>query len=96
MVVKEPYYGFGMKVVPRARFDDRQLHILCSSAGLLASLMAGVFAFTVGNLLGEYHTGEYLAVDLEHPLSLQIDGNAAWEADSFSFRILPKALRIKC
>ena len=28
MVVKQPFYGFGMKVVPKARFNDRQLHIL--------------------------------------------------------------------
>ena len=96
MVVKQPYYGFGMKVVPRARFDDRQLHILCSSAGLLESLMVGVSAFTIGNLLGEYCTGRELSVQLKRPQRLQLDGNAAWAANSFSFKVLPRALRIKC
>jgi hypothetical protein len=27
---------------------------------------------------------------------LQCDGNEGWEADSFYFKILPKALKIKC
>ncbi len=27
MVVKQPYYGFGVNVMPEARFDDQQLHI---------------------------------------------------------------------
>ncbi len=96
MVVKQPYYGFGMNVMPKARFDDGQLHILCVNSGLLKTSIAGLTAFTVGNLLGQYRTGKRLTVKLKHPLVLQVDGNEGWEAESFSFRILPKALKIKC
>lgn len=96
MVVKQPYYGFGMKVVPKARFNDRRLHILSVNSGLLKTSFAGLTAFTVGNVLGRYRTGKEVAVELDRPLVLQCDGNEGWEADSFSFTILPKALKIKC
>jgi diacylglycerol kinase family enzyme len=96
MVVKQPYYGFGMKVVPKARFDDRQLHILCVNSGLVKTFFGGLAAFTVGNPIGRYHTGKKLTLNLDRPLVLQFDGNDGWEADSFSFRILPRALKIKC
>jgi diacylglycerol kinase family enzyme len=96
MVVKQPYYGFGMKVVPRARFDDRQLHILCVSSGLMKTVLGGTAAFIIGNRTGEYRTGGELSVNLDRPLVLQTDGDEGWAADSFSFTILPKALKIKC
>ena len=96
MVVKQPYYGFGMKVVPRARFDDRQLHILCVSSGLIKTVIGGTAAFIIGNRTGEYRTGRQLRVKLDRPLVLQTDGDEGWAADSFSFTILPKALKIKC
>ena len=96
MVVKQPYYGFGMKVVPRARFDDRQLHILSVSSGLIKTVIGGTAAFIIGNRTGEYRTGRQLRVKLDRPLVLQTDGDEGWAADSFSFTILPKALKIKC
>ena len=96
MVVKQPYYGFGMKVVPGARFDDRQLHILCLNPGLLKFVFGGVTALAGGNWVGQYCTGRRVSVELEWPLVLQIDGNEAWEADAFTFTVLPKALKIKC
>ena len=96
MVVKQPYYGFGMKVVPRARFDDRQLHILCVRSGLMKTVIGGTAAFIIGNRTGDYRTGGELSVHLDRPLVLQTDGDEGWEAETFSFTILPKALKIKC
>jgi diacylglycerol kinase family enzyme len=96
MIVKQPYYGFGMKVVPNARFDDRQLHSLCVNSGLFMTLLGSLAAFTVGNPIGRYRTGKALTVHLDRPLMLQADGNYGWEADSFSFKILPGALKLKC
>jgi len=96
MVVKQPYYGFGMNVVPRAQFDDRKLHILCINSGLFKCTIGVVTAFTIGNRIGEYRTGQKLAVHLERPLILQIDGSYAWDADNFTFTIMPNALKIKC
>ena len=96
MVVKQPYYGFGMKVVPKARFDDQKLHVLSIDSGLFKCLIGGVTAFTIGNRIGKYFTGKKISVQLKHPLILQTDGNFAWSANTFSFTIMPNALNIKC
>ena len=95
MVVKQPYYGFGMNVVPKARFDDRKLHILCINSGLFKCAIGTITAFTIGNRIGKYCAGQKISVQLEHPLILQIDGNNAWNADTFSFTVMPNALKIK-
>ena len=96
MVVKQPYYGYGLKVVPRARFDDRRLHILCTNAGLFLAFLGLATAFLIGNPIGQYRQGEHLHVVVEKPLLLQVDGSFAWQAHIFSFDVLKKALRIKC
>jgi len=95
VVSKQPFYGYRMKVIPRAKFDDRQLHILVIDSGIINSLRGLLTAFTIGNRIGRYHTGCRLSLKSESPLALQIDGNAAWDADSFTFSVLPRALRIK-
>ena len=79
----------------RARFDDGLLHILSINSGLLSCIIGAVGSLTIGNPVGHYRTGRQLAVKLEHPLVLQVDGNMGWESDVFSFSVLPKALRIK-
>jgi diacylglycerol kinase family enzyme len=95
MVFKQPYYGYGMRIVPHARFDDGLLHILSINSGLFGSVLGALSSFTVGNRVGQYRTGRKLAVKLERPAMLQVDGNMGWEADEFTFRVLPKALKIK-
>jgi diacylglycerol kinase family enzyme len=96
IVVKQPYYGFGMRVVPAAHFDDRRLHILSVNSGLIRSFVGVLTAFSIGNRIGTYRSGRQLNVRLNRPLMLQIDGNQAWESDSFTFTVLPRALKIKC
>jgi diacylglycerol kinase (ATP) len=95
-VTKQPYYGYGMKVVPQARFDDRALHAFWAGRSLLPNLYGVLTAFTIGNRSGHHRRGEKLVVRLRSPLLLQTDGNRAWESDRFSFRVLPRALKIKC
>ena len=96
MIMKQPYFGFGMKVMPEARFDDGQLHIRYVNSGLFRTSFGVMAAFTLGNLIGQYLTGNELTLTLNRPLILQCDGNEGWEAESFSFKILAKALKIKC
>lgn len=95
MVVKHPYYGFGMKVVPGARLDDRMLHVMIPRPGLLSTTLGILCAFTVGNRIGRHMECRHLSVSLDRPLSLQVDGDLAWESDSFTFSVLPKVLRLK-
>ena len=96
LVVKQPYYGFGMKMVPRALFGDGQLHILCLRSGLLRAAFGMATAFTIGNRAGAYCTGQQVVVWTEYPVALQTDGNYAGEGEGFTFGILPGALKIRC
>jgi diacylglycerol kinase (ATP) len=96
MAVKQPYYGYGMRVVPDARFDDRRLHVLYANSGFFGFAAGVVTGFTIGNRVGRYRSGHHLDVRLETPLWLQIDGNQGWKNDVFTFEVLPKALKIKC
>ena len=95
MVVKQPYYGYAMKVVPKARFNDRQLHLLYISSGLFMSLVGIGTAFTIGNRAGQYRKGRQVSVQLDHPVLLQIDGNPAWENDAFIFTVMARGLKLK-
>jgi diacylglycerol kinase (ATP) len=94
MIMKQPYYGYGLKVMPEARLDDRRLHVRVLHTGLISSLAGGAMSLTVGNRLGFYQTGERVSVVLEKPLLMQTDGDVAWEAKEFHFKVLPGALRI--
>jgi diacylglycerol kinase (ATP) len=96
MIAKHPYYGYGMKLLPRARLDDGKLHVLYTTGSLTRLTCIVMLAFTVGNRFGRFFRGEELVVRAERPLALQTDGDLAWEADLFTFRVLPKALRMKC
>ena len=96
LVAKHPYYGYGMKVVPEACFDDGRLHALWIKGGLFTSLLGFITSFTLGNKIGRHMSCRELTVKLQKPLLLQTDGNTAWVSDRFSFRVLPKALKIKC
>ena len=95
MVVKQPYYGFGMKVVPEARFDDGLAHILYINSGLFGCAAGAATAFAGGNHTGKYVTGQQLEIRAADPLPLQIDGDFITKTSRFCFQVLPKTLRIK-
>lgn len=95
MVVKQPYYGFGMNVVPRARFDDGLLHTLSINAGLFGCAFGAATAFAGRNQIGRYVTGHRVEVQSTTVLPIQIDGDCISQADTFRFQVIPKALRIK-
>lgn len=96
LFVKHPFYGYGLNLVPHARLDDRKLHILCATAGVENTLCTILSAFTIGNRTGTFLQGRNVTVKLEKPLTLQTDGDPAWEADRFAFEVLPRSLKIKC
>ena len=95
MVVKQPFFGMGLKTVPRARWDDARLHTLMIPARTHVALAALATGFTVGNRFGSYQSGTELHVRLNKPLSLQIDGEFGWTSDWFAFRVLPGVLKLK-
>lgn len=95
MVVKQPYFGMGLKTVPRACWDDAQIHTLTIPAKTHIALAALATGFTIGNRVGHYQGGKELEVRLHNPRSLQIDGEFGWDSDRFTFSVLPGAMRLK-
>jgi diacylglycerol kinase family enzyme len=95
MVLKQPYFGMGLKVVPQARWDDGLLHQLTIMSGLPRILAGLVSGFTIGNRVGDYRCGKRVRISLDRPLTLQIDGELAWTDDHFTFGLLPGVLRMK-
>ncbi len=95
MVVKQPFFGMGLKAVPRARWDDARLHSVAIAAGLPRVLAGLATGFTVGNQVGEYRCGERLVVQLSAPLTIQVDGELGWTSDRFAFAVMPGALKLK-
>jgi len=95
MIMKQPFYGYGLKVMPGARLDDGQLHVRVLRTGWISSLVGAATCLTIGNRAGSYQTAEQVSVALDAPLIMQADGDVAWEAKDFHFRVLPRALRMK-
>ena len=93
-VMKQPYYGFGLKMVPNARFDDEQLHLLVLNSRLLGALGGVITALTLGNCVGEFFTGRHVELEFENLQEFQSDGDWRWQARRFRFEIVPKALKI--
>ena len=96
LVMKEPFYGYGMNMAPRARFDDGLLHLLAVTSGMAGLAAMAASAFLGGNRRGQYRTCRRLGVKADRALMLQTDGNTAWESREFNFNLLPGALKIKC
>ena len=95
MVVKQPYFGMGLKAVPQARWDDGRLHTQRINSGAAGALLGLLTGFTIGNRAGEYLAGKRLIVRLDDRVTLQIDGELGWSNDRFAFRVLPAELRLR-
>jgi diacylglycerol kinase family enzyme len=95
MIMKQPYYGYGLKVMPGARLDDGKLHVRVLRTGMMPSLAGGMASLTIGNRMGFYRAAERVCVTLEKPLIMQADGDLAWGAKEFHFKVLPRGLRLK-
>ena len=94
MVVKQPFFGMGLKAVPQARWDDGRLHTQLITSGKAGALMGVATGFTIGNRAGEYRAGKISTVRLDAPVTVQIDGELGWTSDRFGFKVLPGALRL--
>ena len=81
--------------MPGAVLDDGLLHVNWMRTSLAGPLGAVVSGFLVGNKAGLHRTARELEVSLDEPAWLQVDGNLAWEATRFRFRVLPSAWTIR-
>ncbi len=97
IVTKTPYYGYGFRVVPEAKIDDGMLHVLVVYGepytvlpNILVTSMLG------GNRFGQYLACKTLVVETEELAPLQADGNIICVDVKFEFRVIPKAVAVRC
>ncbi len=96
IVTKIPYYGYKMKVVPNAVFDDGFLHLLAINSGW-AEIVGGMAnAFLYENKLGLYRKAREIRITTQRERYAQLDGNIYRKGATFHFRVLPQALRMWC
>jgi len=95
IVTKTPYYGYGLKVVPKARIDDGLLHVMMISADPSTTLSNIVASSTSGNAFGQYLTCKRVSIETAVELPLQVDGNLEREGTKFKFQVLPSTLRLR-
>jgi diacylglycerol kinase family enzyme len=94
IVTKIPYYGYKMKVVPNAVFDDGYLHLLAINSAW-AELIGGMAnAFLYENKLGIYRKAREIRITMPRERSAQLDGNLYRKGTTFHFEVLPGALRM--
>lgn len=96
IVTKIPYYGYKMKVVPNAVFNDGSLHLLAINSGW-AEIVGGMAnALLYENKLGIYRKAREIRITMERERYAQLDGNIYRKGTDFHFRVLPQALRMWC
>ncbi len=96
IVTKIPYYGYKMKIVPNAVFDDGQLHLLAVNSGW-AEIVGGVAsAFLNESKMGIHRTARTIRITTQRERCAQVDGSIYREGTSFEFKVLPQALRMWC
>ncbi len=96
IVTKIPYYGYKMKVVPNAVFDDGRLHLLAVNSGWPEVVQDLARSFMDGSHGGIYRTGLRIEVATEQERYAQTDGNLYRKGRTFLFEVLPGALKMWC
>ncbi|MBT4150735.1 hypothetical protein HOE52_02090, partial [Candidatus Woesearchaeota archaeon] len=100
LVMKHPYFGYGLRANPHAVLDSGKLHGLALSGGipmiakaLATSVMNGnIFG---GNTQGRPYTADRIKLTSTNPLPLHVDGNSLDVSTEFEFTILPKELTFR-
>ena len=91
MVTKIQFYGYGFKVVPRARLDDGYLHTLSLNSALQVAY-GFISTYCGGNRAGDYRTAKTVHITTSKSEYLEIHGDVVREGTDFKFEILPRAL----
>jgi diacylglycerol kinase (ATP) len=94
IVTKIPYYGYKMKVVPNAVFDDGRLHLLAINSPWGELLQGMANALLYENKLGMYRQAREIRIALPRERQAQLDGNLYRKGTTFDFKVLPGALKM--
>ncbi len=96
IVTKIPYYGYNMKIVPNAVFDDGHLHLLAINSGWTEIVGGMANAFLKENRMGIYRKAREIRITTQRERYAQVDGNIYRKGTTFEFKVLSQALRIWC
>ncbi|HPC95478.1 MAG TPA: diacylglycerol kinase family protein [Sedimentisphaerales bacterium] len=94
IVTKIAYYGYKMKIVPDAVFDDGHLHLLAINSGWGELVQSLATSFLDGNRFGRHEKGRRIRIAVAQPRHAQTDGNLYRQGTTFDFRVLPGALKM--
>jgi diacylglycerol kinase family enzyme len=94
IVTKIPYYGYNMRIVPNAVFDDGQLHLLAVNSGWPELVHTLASSFMEGNRLGTYRAGREIRIETQQERHAQTDGDLYRKGTDFRFRVLPQVLKM--
>jgi diacylglycerol kinase (ATP) len=96
IVTKIPYYGYKMKIVPNAVFDDGRLHLLALNSGWTEVVQSLAASFMEGNRTGIYRTGARIEITTQQERYAQTDGTLYRKGRNFFFEVLPGVLKMWC
>jgi len=96
IVTKIPYYGYKMRVVPNAIFDDGYLHLLAVNSRWAEIVQNLANAFLYENKMGMYRKAHEIQITVQRERYAQTDGNIYCRGTSFHFKVLPKVLKMWC
>jgi diacylglycerol kinase family enzyme len=95
IVTKISYYGYGMKLVPKADIQDGRIHVLAANSRLPIVAIGILESFTIGSRVGKYVSAKTVIVKASAEQQLQMNGTLYSEnASEFKFTVLPGALRM--
>ncbi len=84
-----------MNIVPKARFDDGNLHLLAISVSRTEAIYILVRSFLDQNSIGKYRKGHTINITTKEERYLQTNGELYRKGKKFKFEVLPGALKIR-
>lgn len=94
IITKIPYYGYKMNIVPKAGFDDGNLHLLIINESRIKSIYIMARSFLAQNNTGLYRKGRTVTITTKQERYLQTNGELCRKGTKFKFEVLPGALKI--
>ncbi len=92
---KQPFYGYGMRILPQANFKDGLIHIGVFPSGFLRIFLMIVLSFSAGNFMGRHYTCKDEALlRLNEKQPVQIDGDIAVSCEMLHLRLVKEALQV--
>ena len=95
IVTKVPFFGRGVKAVPKAKLDDGLLHVFVSESPIPWIVFEILATFFKYEMKGYYATGEKVRIITAEDMPLQVDGNVERTGREFYVEVLPREVKLR-